>query len=229
MKPIDKPQKFILVHCNRCKSATRHALIKKHSRNEAEDFDEDGQPMHIIQICYAVWQCQGCESFTIEERIGYDYDDWERRFIPKRNSNELPPKSFPRLPEKLQTIYKESLVAFNEDARTLSAVGLRALIEGICKDRGITGKDLYHKIDGLRKELPENIVKNLHNLRFMGNDAAHELSPPPEYELRLGIDICEDLLNFLYELDYKTARLGKLRERRIQSSDKRSKVCKENA
>jgi hypothetical protein len=219
-KPIDELTRRVWVYCNRCKSDTRHALITKHSRREVEELSPDGVPILAFETVSAVWKCQGCESLTIEERSGYDSHDWQRRFYPKRNRNELQAKYFAQLPERLRTIYKESLIAFNEDARTLSAVGLRALIEGICKDRGIKGKDLYEKIDGLRKDLPENIVKNLHNLRFMGNDAAHELSAPPEYELRLGIDICEDLLNFLYELDYKTARLGKLREHRTQSSVK---------
>jgi hypothetical protein len=86
-------------------------------------------------------------------------------------------------------------------------------------DKQIRGKNLEEKIDGLATILPANIVKNLHSLRFMGNIATHELEPPPPYDLRLAVEICEDLLNYLYELDYKTARLGELTESRLQTSD----------
>ncbi len=43
----------------------------------------------------------------------------------------------------------------------------------------------------------------------MGNKAAHELEAPNESELTLAIEVMEDLLNYLYELEYKVRRLPK--------------------
>jgi hypothetical protein len=91
---------------------------------------------------------------------------------------------------------------------TLCAIGLRALLEGICRDKGIEGANIEERIDGLKRLLPENIVTSLHSLRFMGNQAAHELDPPSSYDLYVALDICDELLSFLYELDYKTSRLA---------------------
>ena len=48
----------------------------------------------------------------------------------------------------------------------------------------------------------------------MGNEAAHELSAPEKDELRLAIEICEDLLNYLYDLNYKTSYLTEVRNER---------------
>jgi hypothetical protein len=76
-------------------------------------------------------------------------------------------------------------------------------LEGICAEKGIEGRNLHTKIDGLKVYLPANIVDSLHRFRFVGNEAAHELQAPTEAELRLAIEVMEDLLNFLYELDYK--------------------------
>jgi hypothetical protein len=59
---------------------------------------------------------------------------------------------------------------------------------------------------------PQNIVTNLHTFRFMGNIAVHELTPPKRQDLLLAIEISEDLLNFLYELDYKAVRLSLSRQ-----------------
>jgi hypothetical protein len=57
--------------------------------------------------------------------------------------------------------------------------------------------------------LPPNIVESLHGFRFIGNKAIHELEPPTQPELALAIDVMEDLLNFLFELEYKARGLRK--------------------
>ena len=41
----------------------------------------------------------------------------------------------------------------------------------------------------------------------MGNDAAHELESAEREELRVAIEVCEDLMNYLYDLDYKSSML----------------------
>jgi hypothetical protein len=88
----------------------------------------------------------------------------------------------------------------------LCALGLRALLEGVCIDKGCTGKDLETKIDGLRKHFPVgNIVDCLHGFRFTGNEAAHQLAPLRKSEAENAISAMEDLLNYLYDLDYKVS------------------------
>ena len=42
----------------------------------------------------------------------------------------------------------------------------------------------------------------------MGNKAMHELEPPSRDDLKLAIEVIEDLMNFLYELDYKASKLA---------------------
>ena len=59
-----------------------------------------------------------------------------------------------------------------------------------------------------------NRIKNLHSFRFMGNTAIHELTAPNPDNLRLAIEIIEDILNDLYDLDY---RLTLLNERQKQN------------
>ena len=60
----------------------------------------------------------------------------------------------------------------------------------------------------------KNIVTGLHGFRFIGNTALHRLNPPKKDDLRLAIEVSEDILNFLYELDYKASRLRKAGERK---------------
>jgi hypothetical protein len=174
---------------------------------------------------YRLWICAGCETGTLEEYemlvrsaeeegSWVDTDETDQWYYPERNQFHVAGKQFKQLPPKLTKIYREALQAFNNEMGMLCAIGIRALVEGICADQEITGRNLEARIEGLSTILPKNIVSNLHSIRFMGNDAAHELNPPPQDELRLAIEICEDLLNFIYELDYKASQLSRVQRNR---------------
>jgi hypothetical protein len=139
---------------------------------------------------------------------------YESIFYPKRAHSLRPSKYFIQLPQKLSILYKEIITSHNEGLNLLCAAGLRALVEGICADKGIAGKNLEEKIEGMRKLLPGSIVTNLHNFRFIGNSAVHELKPPSDLEVTLALNVIEDILNFLYELDYKAQMLSDVRTAR---------------
>jgi hypothetical protein len=170
--------------------------------------------MYWEKVVYRFWICAGCESATLEEcwtMRGYEDRDgkqiYNSTFFPRRTEYDVTGKHFKQLPKKLDGIYREAIQAFNDRLYVLCAAGLRTLIEGICEDKQVTGKNLEDKINALVGVLPQNIVTSLHSFRFMGNDALHEITAPKPEDLRLAIEISEDLLNFLYELDYKARRL----------------------
>jgi hypothetical protein len=52
-----------------------------------------------------------------------------------------------------------------------------------------------------------SIKNNLHGIRFLGNDATHELDSLSRDEIMIAIEIMEDVLNYIYELDYKSSRI----------------------
>jgi hypothetical protein len=137
--------------------------------------------------------------------------DYVSVYHPKRAIGFRSFKVFQKLPLKLQRAYIETINCFNDKSHLLCAAGLRALIEGICKDKAIRGPDLESKIDHMTDVLPEEIVKNLHGFRFIGNDAVHKLIFPAEIELSLAIEVVEDILNFLYALNYKASMLEQLK------------------
>jgi hypothetical protein len=208
------------LYCNTCKGETHHNLEATHQRNYYETQYENTPNEQLVsseEFEYRFWVCCGCDTATLEEAYTNNgmFDPHKEKYIcesdlyPKRRERELPHKRFRQLNKKLATIYKEVIVSYNNDSMTLGAIGLRALLEGICADKAISGRDLFTKIDGLKAYLPANIVKSLHGFRFMGNVAAHELQAPKQTELRLAIEVMEDLLNFLYELEYKAQRLPK--------------------
>ena len=212
----DKPAKVPMkkyIFCNNCTSETNHMCEAEHYR-DFPNLNPDGSLGFVERLGYRLWICAGCERGTLEEFYIFDVtrEDYmsmvEENYFPERTRLHVKDKNFKRLPNKLTTIYRETLRAFNNNLVVLCAIGIRALLEGICADKSITGRNLETRIDNMVTILPQNIVTNLHSIRFIGNEAAHELAAPIADELRLAIEICEDLLNYIYELDYKAGRLS---------------------
>ncbi len=146
-----------------------------------------------------------------------DFKQSSVQFLPDRQENWISMQYFRTMPLQLQKLYWEITQAYNHGLFTLAAAGLRALVEGVCADKGITGYNLEKKINNLIGLLPNHIVTSLHTFRFTGNIALHKQNPPNQDDVRLAVGVIEDLLNYLYELEYKTSLLsGKsnIRQRR---------------
>ncbi|MGD1211296.1 MAG: hypothetical protein ABR973_08085 [Candidatus Acidiferrales bacterium] len=71
----------------------------------------------------------------------------------------------------------------------------------------------------------ENIIRNLHQFRFMGNEAVHKLAVPKPAEVGLAIGVIEDLLNFFDEIDYKASQLREMRRPKKAKSVKAHKAA----
>ena len=119
-------------------------------------------------------------------------------------------------------MYRQTITAFNYKLTTLVGAGVRLLVEGICKDRGVHNgtlldddgkprlnkrgdviktKDLEGKINGLVENgfISKNQAGVLHQIRYLGNDAAHELDRPKMGNLKLAIAIVEHLFEQVFE------------------------------
>jgi hypothetical protein len=136
-------------------------------------------------------------------------------FYPPAGQNLATRKVYESIPYQLEQLYSEVIETFNTGAYLLCAAGLRALIEGICTDK-LPGKrgNLRTKINALVDIIPPKIIGNLHGFRFLGNNALHQLATPTRKELALAIEVVEDILNVVYELDYKSGRLFQLLQRK---------------
>lgn len=217
------------IFCNNCKSETNHMCEAERYR-DYPNFNPDGSIGIIERVGYRLWICAGCERGTLGVFYIFDVTRKEYRsmveenYFPERTKLHVKDKNFKQLSKKLTTIYRETLRAFNNNLVVLCAMGIRALLEGICADKNITGRNLETRIDNMANILPKNIVTNLHSIRFIGNEAAHELAAPVADELRLAIEICEDLLNYLYELDYKASQLSTFRQSKKPTAIKKQKV-----
>jgi len=227
------------IFCNRCGRNTWHDRKASHAQVfRPEDYGE--MMVDHAEADWEILQCRGCEDVTFKETwmTSEDIDpdgepDPTIRFYPPRTENWIKPKEYRKLPLQLEDLYEEIVKTFNDGAYVLCAGGLRALLEGVCVDQGVTSgptsrgatrTTLEGKINGLKNlpNVPAGIVDNLHGFRFLGNTALHRLNRPPAEDLAMAIEVIEDVMNTIYELDYKSARLY----RRVKPSNPKTKTGK---
>ena len=105
----------------------------------------------------------------------------------------------------IKTIYDETIESFKADSKILTAGGLRAIIEATCNHLKIKKANLADRIDLLYKGgyLTLNESKRLHSIRFLGNDALHEMEKPKKEQLYILLDIINHLLGNLFINDKK--------------------------
>ncbi len=121
---------------------------------------------------------------------------------PRSSTERQPMDNIDDLPKKIRAIYLEIIGSMNAQLPILAAIGLRALIEAVCKERGITAPNLEKLIDGLATNgiLSQAQASILHGHRFLGNTAAHEIVSPNPRELIAAVEIAETVMRTIYVL-----------------------------
>ena len=200
-------------------------------RNDYPWEDPDAGGVHEHK--YSLWSCAGCEEATLEWEVAYpgpDTDEkWQEmndgfyfpQYFPPRSQSSIQGKQFQKLSPTLSKLYSEVITCFNQNSLILCTIGLRALIEAVCRDKDLKGRNLEEKVNGLIKLLPSvNLIEALHAFRLAGNRAAHdgEIDALSRDETRQAIEVVQDLLNFLYDLDYKASQLGNASSKGILKS-----------
>lgn len=230
------------VYCNGCKSITNHEVLK---------FVERKSFMDEVQVdfydCWQIIKCLGCEEVSFRQistnSEAYDYETGKQSeyitFYPNRSDKILEIKPYYNVPSIVKEIYDETLGAYNNGLNILCAAGLRAIIEGICRNEKISDgpvekiteakgieiarlKQLIGKINGLLEKgiITKKQVEILHQYRFLGNEALHDLEAPDTKILRIAIEIIEHLLDSLYEIDDRSELLTRLRKQQLNRKKK---------
>lgn len=193
--------------CANCSRDTWHSILKSYSENDKE---------YGMEIRYQIVRCCGCHTTSFRKEVldyegAYPSDENEDEWvIPKditcfpsilRGHREL--EDAWDLPRTVRAIYTQSIQAIKDDSTILAGIGLRATIEAICNDRGIAGKTLEKRIDALAKGgvISQKDSERLHAIRFLGNDAAHEIKMVDAKNLLIALRIIEHLLINIYFLD----------------------------
>lgn len=210
----------INVMCAICKNSTKHIILQDiQVKGECGD-DHNGHYERYVQWHddYQIIQCLGCENIVFrtissnsEDVVQVSHDGQYKyveveKLYPNPEEGRTSVKDNHLLPQKLKSIYDETLTALNSGQSILVGIGIRAIIETVCKDQQALTGSLYNKIDVLASQgiLTAEGAIILHQLRVLGNDAAHEVKPHTNIQLSLAFDVIDHLLQGVYILPYNT-------------------------
>src|ERR1700687_4456089 len=145
------------VPCGICKRPTKHLILSDVVVQGNAEPETDYQWHNEYQIV----QCQGCENISFRKThsnsedahpVG-NGDQWEYStysdVYPNPEEGRQPVEDINLLPQKLQRIYEETMRALNLGQPVLTGIGIRAIVETVCKDKNAIGSDLSKKINNL--------------------------------------------------------------------------------
>jgi hypothetical protein len=195
-----------------------HRVLHEFSRHWNDD-EGDTVAITTYQIC----QCLGCDQVGFRE-VSTSADDFNDdgtrsetvKIYPDVVRVELRAVDVREFPLTVSRIYTETVNAFNAGALTLAGGGLRAIVEAICIDQGVAGRNLSDKIDDLAVKglLAKPQADLLHEERYIGNAALHELVPPSKQEIKDGMKIVEGLMSTIYVLPNHAEKLRQSRKKK---------------
>ncbi len=215
-----KRNEIVNTHCNDCIKNTNHVVLFKKEFTTFNDFYPENSPSYKESESYMVVQCAGCEqpSFllrtigtqfaTEDEEIGHFDENFPDRYY-DTDFPLLSEEEQLRLPTLLRNLYGEVEAAFESESNILAGVGLRMLVEGICLERKIAGKNLLEKIKNLHSAnlLSANEVPILDKLRQIGNFSAHSIKGFSTKDLQYALEIINHVLKTIYILPLINKRL----------------------
>lgn len=129
---------------------------------------------------------------------------------------------FDGVPENIKTAFDSAIKTKGID-RAICILSLRRALEMICKEKSASGKDLKEKIADLisKKLLPEMMADACWIVRQSGNDAAHADDIIfTEREVEEITEYVSTVINYLYSMPVRIARLKQQIEERKQNSKK---------
>lgn len=202
----------VTIPCVKCTARTHHVVLQSveiEARSEWTDWDD----------AYRIVKCQGCKSLSFmrvysdsESYMQVGPDDWEPNFeidiYPSRVEGRKELDGLRYLPQKISSIYRETSRAQREGLRILVGVGIRAIVETVCKELDAKGRDLQTKIDDLASKglVSKGNATVLHHLRVLGNKAAHEVEPHTDRQLMLAMLAVDNLLQGAYIIPKRAAQ-----------------------
>lgn len=202
--------------CIRCDGETYHRVLHSvhvyESENEIEVWSD-----------YEIVCCQGCKEVSFRsnsmcsEDINYNPETGEQSLdenvglYPNRLAGRKQVKDMYFLPDEVLKIYKETHRALCGRLSILAGIGIRALVESVCREKEAQGGNLENKIDDLvtKGVLTRDSAQTLHSTRLLGNKSAHETIAASDDELDIAMDIVENLIKTVYVIPQKAKRLNK--------------------
>jgi Domain of unknown function (DUF4145) len=204
------------LECRACRRRTAHEVLFEEPVSGDEGWMAWWEEYRVVR-------CRGCGTVAFE-RTSRDTESFDDQGKPD-GRQDVYPRPGDRQPMEdsitfveyhIDKIYKEALAAHNDRLPVLATMGIRALVEAICVEQGATKRNLEDKIDELVQNgtWPQSYHDALDEMRFLGNDAAHDLAAVSAKEWTDALDAVEHVMRAIYLLPAQAERLQQRRAKR---------------
>ncbi|MBA3680734.1 MAG: DUF4145 domain-containing protein [Bacteroidetes bacterium] len=194
----------ITTECPSCLNPTKHNIHYSITKLDA-DLPYD------YENTFSIIECNGCTNISMLYKVRdlkdneieeVNYPDAHLYKISEIDRFFLKPDVLKQVPKIIQSLYKEVKDAFNSQSPILSGIGLRTLVEAICIEQNIAGRDLKTKIENLHKQgfISNTELPLIDKLRLIGNVSAHEIKTIQISTLVLAVEIVNHILKSIYIL-----------------------------
>jgi hypothetical protein len=202
----------VWVPCTSCGQETAHRVLCSVRQSGFNPVAE----VHFDEECQIIL-CQGCKTISFRREYWDSESDgpWGRgetvKLYPSRLSVRKILKDKYDLPPQILRVYEETNTALCSGQLVLAGIGIRALVESVCKERGAAGGNLEQNIDDMvgKGTVTKDGAEILHSTRLMGNQAAHEVTAHKQDVLENAMDIVEHMLSAVYIIPHKADGLPK--------------------
>tara|TARA_Y100000590_G_C15626286_1_gene979476 strand:- start:211 stop:906 length:696 start_codon:yes stop_codon:yes gene_type:complete len=210
--------KETVTHCRLCNRDTNHIVHGYHKPDPVLDDDTGVENFDE----YYIVQCKGCDtigflhsSWNSEEEKEDDFYKYDLHYPEDTDRyiyyQFLSEDEQAELPKDLYYFYDELKSAFNNETDTLAGVAIRMVVDAVCLNLKITGRNLQVKITKLFEMgyISKNEQEVLDRLREIGNVSAHKIKSPTATELEATLEAANHLLRSVYVVHKRTKRLRK--------------------
>lgn len=216
-------EQFPASYCADCTRYTRHRSLYKVTKSHENSSGEKQLDS------YEIVKCLGCDNLTFMF-LSFDVSQipvdgsatvLEKLYSPMASNREAMP-SHAAFPEKVRMAYLNTIKSANAGALLAASAALRATVEAVCIDAGCQRRaSLETRIDELvaKQLLAPKQAAFWHDIRFLGNDAAHQIYEPDAVEFDAALGILETLLTTLYILPGLSQRLQLRRLNRTSTAN----------
>lgn len=191
--------RYLCPHCN--------AVVVGNKIMSDSDLVLQGERVLAVRVCVN----EGCIGVTVL------VTSMTGRVLQTFPASKLP---FDRdgIPAGVLQAFDEAVTCHAHGCYTAAAIMLRKTLEELCHHQNVKGADLFQRIEQLKQTItvPQALMDALHELRLLGNDAAHIESKAynqvAQDEVAAGIELAKELLRAVYQMQGLVDRLRALKK-----------------
>ncbi|MGI4741760.1 MAG: DUF4145 domain-containing protein [Janthinobacterium lividum] len=118
------------------------------------------------------------------------------------------------VPGGILSAFEEAISCYSNQCYVAAAIMIRKTLEEIAVEKKADGKNLFQKLSDLSTKIfvPKELTEAMHELRLLGNDAAHieaeAYNQVGKEEVEISIEFTKEIIKAVYQYE---SLLGKLR------------------